>query len=144
MFKHTQTHWLVTNLCLSNRFNLVNQMEQVFLPNAKLVFIYSPFTFCNQKPKMLCRIGRRLPVLASNCIYPIHGRSLHRTGVKWEPEKNKLDELFPRVEDFPAHHIGPRRHEAKAMLQILGYNVPLFLEFTYTNCAIEFSFCCRI
>ena len=28
-----------------------------------------------------------------------------------------------RVEDFPNHHIGPRRHEAKAMLQTLGYNV---------------------
>ena len=36
---------------------------------------------------------------------------------------NKLDELFPRVEDFPAHHIGPRKIEAKIMLQELGYNV---------------------
>merc|ERR1719331_3546048 len=35
---------------------------------------------------------------------------------------NKLDELFPRVEDFPAHHIGPRKIEAKIMLQELGYN----------------------
>ena len=36
---------------------------------------------------------------------------------------NKLDELFPRVEDFPSHHIGPRKIEAKMMLQELGYNV---------------------
>jgi hypothetical protein len=40
---------------------------------------------------------------------------------------NKLDELFPRVEDFPAHHIGPRKIEAKIMLQELGYNVRSFL-----------------
>ncbi len=40
-----------------------------------------------------------------------------------EPPENKLDELFPRVEDFPSHHIGPRRHEAKLMLGELGYNV---------------------
>ena len=39
---------------------------------------------------------------------------------------NKLDELFPRVEDFPAHHIGPRKIEAKMMLQELGYNVRRF------------------
>ena len=39
---------------------------------------------------------------------------------------NKLDELFPRVEDFPAHHIGPRKIEAKIMLQELGYNVRSF------------------
>lgn len=38
-----------------------------------------------------------------------------------DPPENKLDELFPRVEDFPAHHIGPRRHEAKAMLGELGF-----------------------
>ena len=39
---------------------------------------------------------------------------------------NKLDELFPRVEDFPSHHIGPRKIEAKMMLQELGYNVRSF------------------
>lgn len=56
-------------------------------------------------------------------------RSLRLSAVKLDPEapQNKLDELFPRVEDFPSHHIGPRRHEAKAMLAELGYNVSTFM-----------------
>jgi hypothetical protein len=52
-------------------------------------------------------------------------RGLQVTTARLEAEapSSKLDELFARVEDFPAHHIGPRRHEAKAMLQELGYDV---------------------
>ena len=50
------------------------------------------------------------------------------TPIRCDPPEvmNKLDELFPRVEDFPAHHIGPRKIEAKIMLQELGYNVRIF------------------
>jgi hypothetical protein len=50
------------------------------------------------------------------------------TPIRCDPPEvmNKLDELFPRVEDFPAHHIGPRKIEAKMMLQELGYNVRKF------------------
>ena len=36
---------------------------------------------------------------------------------------SKLDKLLPQVEDFPSRHIGPRRHDAKEMLRILGFNV---------------------
>ena len=36
---------------------------------------------------------------------------------------SKLDKLLPQVEDFPSRHIGPRRHDAKDMLRVLGYNV---------------------
>ena len=36
---------------------------------------------------------------------------------------SKLDKLLPQVEDFPSRHIGPRRHDAKDMLRILGFNV---------------------
>ena len=35
----------------------------------------------------------------------------------------KIDELFPNVVDFPNRHIGPRKHETKAMCDELGYNV---------------------
>ena len=35
----------------------------------------------------------------------------------------KLDEILPEVADFPARHIGPRKHDAKAMLAELGYKV---------------------
>ena len=33
----------------------------------------------------------------------------------------KLDELFPPVVDFPSRHIGPRKHETKDMLKMIGY-----------------------
>ena len=37
----------------------------------------------------------------------------------------KLDDVFPAVVDFPNRHIGPRKHESKAMLNELGYNVSM-------------------
>ena len=40
---------------------------------------------------------------------------------------SKLDDLFPKVVDFPARHIGPRKHEAKDMLKTIGYSVRLVL-----------------
>ena len=68
--------------------------------------------------------------LASKCKFgvKINSRCLTYSVAKFSPEnpQNKLDEIFPRVEDFPAHHIGPRRWEAKLMLQELGYNVSIF------------------
>jgi len=33
----------------------------------------------------------------------------------------KLDEMVPVVVDFPARHIGPRKHDARSMLKQLGY-----------------------
>ena len=55
----------------------------------------------------------------------VHRNSLSLSAVKHDPEapQSKLDEIFPLVEDFPSHHIGPRKWEAKAMLNELGYNV---------------------
>ena len=55
----------------------------------------------------------------------VQRNSLSLSAVKYDPEapQNKLDEIFPLVEDFPSHHIGPRKWEAKAMLNELGYNV---------------------
>ena len=67
--------------------------------------------------------------LASKCKsgLKINKRCLSLNLTKFSPEnpQNKLDEIFPRVEDFPAHHIGPRKWEAKVMLQELGYNVSI-------------------
>jgi len=58
--------------------------------------------------------------------YSINVNSLSTSvsSIRYGPEapQNKLDEIFPLVDDFPSHHIGPRRIEAKAMLQELGYN----------------------
>jgi hypothetical protein len=34
-----------------------------------------------------------------------------------------LDKLFPRCEEFPARHIGPREHEQTQMLELLGFRV---------------------
>ena len=45
----------------------------------------------------------------------------------------KLDEFFPEVVDFPGRHIGPRKHESRAMLKDLGYNVSI----TYPIMTIE-------
>ena len=55
----------------------------------------------------------------------IQRNGLSLSAVKHDPEapQSKLDEIFPLVEDFPSHHIGPRKWEAKAMLNELGYNV---------------------
>ncbi len=36
---------------------------------------------------------------------------------------SKLDDILPKVADFPARHIGPRRHDAKEMLRTIGFNV---------------------
>ena len=71
----------------------------------------------------------------------IQRNSLSLSAVKYDPEapQSKLDEIFPLVEDFPSHHIGPRKWEAKAMLNELGYNVSsvarngFFVEFSGTN-----------
>ena len=65
----------------------------------------------------------------------IKRRCLGLTPMRCDPPEvmNKLDELFPRVEDFPSHHIGPRKIEAKIMLQELGYNVRSFFMIN-SNC----------
>lgn len=35
----------------------------------------------------------------------------------------KSDSLFPKLEDFPSRHIGPRDHDIVTMLDLLGYKV---------------------
>jgi len=35
---------------------------------------------------------------------------------------SKLDEILPHTVDFPARHIGPRKHDVRSMLKQLGYN----------------------
>ena len=36
---------------------------------------------------------------------------------------NKLDQLLPDLFDFPARHIGPKKHDAADMLKELGFKV---------------------
>lgn len=35
----------------------------------------------------------------------------------------RLAKLFPKREEFPARHIGPRDHEQTQMLELLGFRV---------------------
>ena len=72
---------------------------------------------------------RLLTARGRNSIIVLKRSSLSTTSsIRYGPEapQNKLDEIFPLVDDFPSHHIGPRRIEAKAMLQELGYNVNFY------------------
>ena len=73
--------------------------------------------------------------------YSINVNSLSTSvsAIRYGPEapQNKLDEIFPLVDDFPSHHIGPRRIEAKAMLQELGYNVNMTEFFSKKNCEMK-------
>ena len=48
---------------------------------------------------------------------PISGALL----VRLASTTSKLDEMVPITVDFPARHIGPRKHDARAMLKQLGY-----------------------
>ena len=41
--------------------------------------------------------------------------------VRLASSTSKLDEMVPITVDFPARHIGPRKHDARAMLKQLGY-----------------------
>ena len=76
--------------------------------------------------------------------YSINVNSLSTSvsSIRYGPEapQNKLDEIFPLVDDFPSHHIGPRRIEAKAMLQELGYNVNMTEIFFKKNCQMKLLF----
>jgi len=46
----------------------------------------------------------------------------------------RLDEFLPEIADFPARHIGPRKHDATAMLEELGYEVKRY--FSYKSSAL--------
>ena len=63
------------------------------------------------------------------CVLIQHGASFSTSTCSPRKESSsirsspKLDDLFPDVIDFPNRHIGPRKHETKAMLNEFGYNV---------------------
>ena len=59
---------------------------------------------------------------ARTCRRPLQQRN-SRSVFSASVLSSKLDKLLPQVEDFPSRHIGPRRHDAKDMLRILGFNV---------------------
>lgn len=40
--------------------------------------------------------------------------------------KSNFEKLFPRKEDFPSRHIGPREHDQTAMLDLLGFKVRVY------------------
>ena len=56
---------------------------------------------------MLSRVGIR-GGLSNTLRYSISNRGIQCSATLRDPDKpqNKLDELFPRVQDFPNHHIG--------------------------------------
>jgi hypothetical protein len=46
----------------------------------------------------------------------------------------KLAKLFPRCEEFPVRHIGPREQEQTQMLEFLGFRVSYLNNFNYDKC----------
>lgn len=68
----------------------------------------------------LCRRLALAPSLGGRRSLPLVQHASARTAFT---DTGKLDELFPTVVDFPARHIGPRKHEAKEMLELIGYKV---------------------
>jgi hypothetical protein len=50
-----------------------------------------------------------------------------------------LDKLFPRREEFPARHIGPREHEQTQMLELLGFRVSQQNSFQFEGYSNEFN-----
>ena len=54
---------------------------------------------------------------------PLPSDTVNNTPNKFENEEQKLAQLFPRSEEFPARHIGPREQEQTQMLELLGFRV---------------------
>ena len=88
-----------------------------------------------RSPNMTASVASRLVFRGCNSGMMLSKRCLKLSALNFDPEKpqNKLDDIFPRVEDFPSHHIGPRKIEAKVMLNELGYNVSTYLLLIYVE-----------
>jgi hypothetical protein len=72
---------------------------------------------------------KRLDKLTVSCAFSTNPNPLPNDASS--NNVNKLDndglqhlaKLFPRCEEFPARHIGPRDHEQTQMLELLGFRV---------------------
>lgn len=70
----------------------------------------------------------RLPKYTGYCALttypnPLPRDTVNNTSNKFENEEQRLAKLFPRSEEFPARHIGPREQEQTQMLEFLGFRV---------------------
>lgn len=71
---------------------------------------------------------KRLPKYTGYCALttnpnPLPSDTVNNTPNKFENEEQRLAKLFPRREEFPARHIGPREQEQTQMLELLGFRV---------------------
>jgi hypothetical protein len=71
---------------------------------------------------------KRLPKYTGYCALttdpkPLPSDTVSNTPNKFENEEQRLAKLFPRSEEFPARHIGPREQEQTQMLELLGFRV---------------------
>lgn len=71
---------------------------------------------------------KRLPKYTGYCALitnpkPLPSDTVNNKPNKFENEEQRLAKLFPRSEEFPARHIGPREQEQTQMLELLGFRV---------------------
>ena len=71
---------------------------------------------------------KRLPKYTGYCALttnpiPLTSDTVNNTPNKFDNEEESLAKLFPRSEEFPARHIGPREQEQTQMLELLGFRV---------------------
>lgn len=70
---------------------------------------------------------QRLPKYTGYCALttnpsPLPSDTVNNTINKFDNEQS-LAKLFPRSEEFPSRHIGPREQEQTQMLELLGFRV---------------------
>jgi hypothetical protein len=88
--------------------------------------------------KLIELFKKRLPQYTRYCALttnpnPLPSDTVKNTPNKFENEGQSLAKLFPRSEEFPARHIGPREQEQTQMLELLGFRVSLKHNFNYSE-----------
>jgi hypothetical protein len=78
--------------------------------------------------KLIELFKNRLPKYTGYCglttnANPLPSDAVNTTPNKFDNEGQSLAKLFPRSEEFPARHIGPREWEQTQMLELLGFRV---------------------
>jgi hypothetical protein len=83
----------------------------------------------HENKKLIELFKKRLPKYTQYCALttkpnPLPNDTLNTTVNEFNNDGlQRLAKLFPRHEEFPARHIGPREHEQTQMLELLGFRV---------------------
>jgi hypothetical protein len=78
--------------------------------------------------KLIELFKKKLPKYTVYCALttnpnPLPRDTVNNTSNKFDNDGQSLAKLFPRREEFPARHIGPREQEQTQMLELLGFRV---------------------